>query len=349
MPDKFDKFDKFDKIKCLVPLENKSGLDKQKQLHIYYRMNLIRLFDTNVKDLWMAGKIYGLAHSYVGAEAIAVGACEAIEVTDAITSTHRGHGHCIAKGADVKKMMAELFGKYEGYNHGKGGSMHIADTEHGMMGATGIVGSGMPLALGAALAADYFDNKSVAVCFHGDGGTNQGVWHESMNMAAAWNLPVIFLIENNQLAIGTELAWISKETELYKRAAGYGVEGVQVDGFNVFDVYKAVKEASDKARAGGGPTLIEARFLRLLGHFVADDQWYRDLDKVAPYWDLCPIKRMREYMLENNVASENEIVEIEKQAEKDIADAVHYAEFECTEPPFDTLYDDIFADGEIIK
>lgn len=341
-------FEAFDRIKCLVPLENSMNLSAEKQLHMYYRMNLIRQFDTNVKDLWMAGKIYGLAHSYVGAEAIAVGACEAIGPADAITSTHRGHGHCIAKGADPKKMMAELFGKYEGYNHGKGGSMHIADTENGMMGATGIVGSGMPLALGAAFAAYYLDNKSVAVCFHGDGGTNQGVWHESMNMAAAWKLPVIFLIENNQLAVGTELDWVTKETDLYKRAAGYGITGVQVDGFNVFEVYRAVNEAADRARAGEGPTLIEARFLRLVGHFVADDQWYRDMEKVEPYWELCPIRRMREYLLSEGIAGGDELESIEHKAKEDIAAAVSYAESECSEPPKGTLYDDIYADGEVI-
>jgi len=336
-------------FKCYTPLVNDIGLTAEQQLQMLYRMSLIRNFDTKVKELWMDGKIYGLAHAYVGAEAIAVGACEAIEVKDAISSTHRGHGHCIAKGADVKRMMAELFGKYEGYNHGKGGSMHIADTEHGMLGATGIVGSGMPLALGAALAADRLGTDSVAVCFHGDGGTNQGVWHESINMAAVWNLPVIFLIENNQMAIGTELSWISKETDLYKRAAGYGIEGVQVDGFNVFEVYKAVKNAADKARKGKGPTLIEARFLRLLGHFVADDQWYRNLDEVKPYWELDPIKRLREFMLENKVAPAKKIAETEKRAEQDIADAIHYAEFECTEPPAETLYDDIYGNGEIIE
>jgi pyruvate dehydrogenase E1 component alpha subunit len=151
------------------------------------------------------------------------------------------------------------------------------------------------------------------------------------------------------MAIGTELAWISKETDLYKRAAGYGIEGVQVDGFNVLAVYKAVKEAADKARAGEGPTLIEAQFLRLLGHFVADDQWYRDMTEVEPYWELDPIVRMREYMLAEKVADESEISRTEKQAEEDIADAVHYAEFECTEPPASTLYDDIYANGEIIK
>ena len=225
-----------DKFKCFTPLESPSKLSKDDQIEMYRRMKLIREFDTNVKDLWMDNKIYGLAHSYVGAEAIAVGACAALKPEDAITSTHRGHGHVIAKGGDIKKMMAELFGKYEGYNHGKGGSMHIADVKHGMLGATGIVGSGMPIAVGSALAADRLGKKIVTICFHGDGGTNQGVWHESVNMAAAWDLPVIFVIENNQMAIGTELNSVSKELELYKRAAAYGVPGAQVDGFNVLAV-----------------------------------------------------------------------------------------------------------------
>lgn len=338
-----------EKCGCLVPLEAPPEVSLAQQLEMYYKMNLIRQFDTKVKELWMAGRIYGLAHSYVGAEAIAVGACNALRPDDYITSTHRGHGHTIAKGADVKKMMAELFGKYEGYNHGKGGSMHIADVEHGMLGATGIVGSGMPIALGAALSADLLGNGRVAICFHGDGGTNQGVWHESINMAAAWKLPVIFLIENNQFAIATELCCISKETDLYKRAIGYGIPGVLVDGFNVFEVYKAVKQAVDRARAGNGPTLIEARFLRLLGHFVADDQWYRDLDAVEPYWGYEPIKRMKEYFLEKELVTEGQLTEIENRAKKEIEDSVDYAANECTEPSIDTLYDDIYAHGEIIK
>lgn len=336
-------------FKCLKELEAPEELGLEQQKDMYYRMNLIREFDTKVKDLWMSNKIYGLAHSYVGAEAIAVGACTALRPDDFITSTHRGHGHTIAKGADVNKMMAELFGKYEGYNRGKGGSMHIADVENGMLGATGIVGSGMPIAVGSAMSADLLGNGKVTICFHGDGGTNQGVWHESINMAAAWNLPVIFLIENNQMAIGTNICTVSKETELYKRAIGYGIPGVQVDGFNVFEVYKAVKEAVELARKGQGPTLIEARFLRLLGHFVADDQWYRDLTQIEPYWELCPIKRMREYFLENNILPEEEIKEIEERAVKNIERAIEYAANECTEPSVDTLYEDIYAYGEVIK
>jgi acetoin:2,6-dichlorophenolindophenol oxidoreductase subunit alpha len=333
---------------CATELVMPPGMSLDQVREIYYKMNLIRQFDTRVKDLWMDNKIYGLAHSYVGAEAIAVGACAALRPDDYITSTHRGHGHTIAKGANVNKMMAELFGKYEGYNRGKGGSMHIADVEHGMLGATGIVGSGMPIALGSALSADLLGNGKVTVCFHGDGGTNQGVWHETINMAAAWNLPVIFLIENNQMAIGTELKCVCKETDLYKRASGYGIPGVLVDGFNVFDVFAAVREAVDRARSGGGPTLIEARFLRLLGHFVADDQWYRDMSKVDPFWEQDPIKRLKQYLQEKHLLADDELLQIETRAKEDVGRAVDYATNECTEPDIRTLYEDVYAHGEVI-
>ena len=315
---------------------------------MFRTMCLIREFDTQVRTLWMKNEIYGLAHSYVGAEAIAVGACANLSKEDFITSTHRGHGHTIAKGGDVRAMMAELHGKYEGLNRGKGGSMHIADVDIGMLGATGIVGSGMPIALGSAISANVLKNGRVTICFHGDGGTNQGVWHESLNMAAAWNLPAIFLIENNQYAIATEIGWVAKETDLYKRAVGYGIEGVQIDGFNVFEVYKAVKKAVEKAKNGGGPTLIEARFIRLLGHFVADDQWYRDLDAAQVFWEYEPVKRMREYFIAEGLLTEKQVDEIQQSAIDEIADAINYAQNECTEPPADTLYDDIYADGEII-
>ena len=335
-------------IPCLKPLEAPEGLSREMLAKMFHDMCAIREFDTKVKSLWMKNEIYGLAHSYVGAEAIAVGACSALEKDDYITSTHRGHGHTLAKGADIKKMMAELFGRYEGLNKGKGGSMHIADVDIGMLGATGIVGSGMPLALGAALSADVLGNGRVSLCFHGDGGTNQGVWHESLNMAAAWNLPAIYIVENNQYAIATKLQWASKEDNLYKRAAGYGIEGVQVDGFNIFDVYRAVKKAADKARTGGGPTLIECRYMRIPGHFVADDQWYRDKKEVEACWEVCPVKRMREYLVDNGIFSCEELDEIKQKADNKIAEAIEYARNECTEPPLDTLYDDIYANGEII-
>jgi len=336
-------------VPCLTELTQPDDLPVNIQKGMYRIMCLIREFDTKVRTLWMENKIYGLAHSYVGAEAIAVGACSAIQKTDYITSTHRGHGHTIAKGADIRAMMAELHGKYEGLNRGKGGSMHIADMDIGMLGATGIVGSGMPIAVGSALSAKVLGTGAVTICFHGDGGTNQGVWHESINMAAAWDLPVVFLIENNQYAIATELCWVSKETDLYKRAAGYAIEGVQVDGFNVFEVYKSVNRAVEKARRGEGPTLIEARFMRLPGHFVADDQWYRNKEETDAFWAVDPIKRMKEYFLRERLLAEDDFIAIAKSVEDEIADAIHYAQNDCTEPPADTLYDGVYAGGEIIK
>ena len=338
-----------EEFKCFVPLKSPKGLSLDRQKEMYYKMNLIRQFETKIKVLYEKNKIYGIAHAYIGAEAIAVGVCAALKSDDLITSTHRGHGHAIAKGADVNKMMAELFGKYEGYNMGKGGSMHIADVENGMLGATGIVGSGMPIAIGSAIASDLLENNKVTICFHGDGGTNQGVWHESINMAAAWNLPVVFVTENNQMAIGTKFCSISKETNIHKRAVGYGIPGILVDGFNIFEVYKVVKKAIDRARSGLGPTLIEARYMRLLGHFVADNQWYRDLKEVEPYWEFCPIKRMREYFLEKKVLPEDDLIKIEAKAIKKTEHAIEYASNECTEPSIDTLYKDIYADGEVIK
>lgn len=336
-------------IPCLKEYEAPVGLSLDEQKNMYRTMCLIREFDTQVRTLWMENKIYGLAHSYVGAEAIAVGACAAIRTTDYITSTHRGHGHTIAKGANIRAMMAELFGKYEGLNRGKGGSMHIADIDIGMLGATGIVGSGMPIALGSSLSAKILGKDTVTICFHGDGSTNQGVWHESINMAAAWDLPAIFLIENNQYAIATELCCISKETDLYKRAVGYGIEGIQIDGFNVFEVYNAVSQAALKARKGGGPTLIEARFMRILGHFVADDQWYRNTEEANLFWEVDPIIRMRQYFLKEGLLEEKEIDALQQSAQSDVIDAINYAQNECTEPPEETLYSDIYADGEIIR
>ncbi|UCF89935.1 MAG: thiamine pyrophosphate-dependent dehydrogenase E1 component subunit alpha [Desulfobacterales bacterium] len=333
---------------CYTELEAPKDLSLEAQLEMYYKINLIREFDTKVRELWMEKHIYGLAHSYVGAEAIAVGACAALRPDDWITSTHRGHGHVIAKGGDVSKMMAELHGKFEGYNRGKGGSMHIADVAHGMLGATGIVGSGMPLAVGAAYASDLKGDGKVAVCFHGDGGTHQGVWHESVNMAAAWSLPVIFLTENNQMAIATRLECVAGECNIHLRSTAYCIPGEIVDGFNPFEVYKAVKVAAEQARRGEGPSIIEARFMRLLGHFVADDQPYRDLSKVEPWWEFEPIKRMRAYFLGQKLVKARDLNAIEQRAKDDIAHAIDYAQKACTEPPAGTLYDDVYAHGEII-
>ena len=342
---------KLEKYKKEVMQEMKAPpeLTVEDQLEIYRKMALIREFDTNVKDLWKQNFIYGLAHAYLGAEAVAVGACAALKKGDFITSTHRGHGHVIAMGGDVKKMMSELMGKADGYCKGKGGSMHIAAMDHGMLGATGIVGSGMPIAVGSALTAQVLKKDYVTICFHGDGGTNQGVWHESLNMSAVWNLPVIFLCENNQWAISMPYEKAAKNPNVADRAIGYGIPGVTVDGFNPFAVYAAVRDAATLARKGEGPTLIEARYYRYIGHFVADDERYRDTTTSKPWAEsMDPVKRMREYLLQSGIADETRLDDIYASMAKEVQDAIEHAKA-APEPTAESLYDDLYSPEFIAK
>jgi pyruvate dehydrogenase E1 component alpha subunit len=318
------------------------GGDQLKQM--YARMRLIREFDTVVKELWKQDFIYGLAHSYVCAEAIAVGACSALRDGDYITSTHRGHGHTIAKGGDPRRMMAELMGRADGYNRGKGGSMHIAAVDMGMLGATGIVGSAMPIAVGAALTAKTLGQDFVTVCFHGDGATNQGVWHESINLASAWDLPVIFLCENNQWAISMPYEQAVGNPSVADRAVGYGIPGITVDGFNALAVHDAVAEAAERARSGGGPTLIEARFYRYIGHFVADDESYRDLECNQQWERFDPIARLGQFLLDGSVVDEAWLEEADAAAVAAVEDATEFAKA-APQPELDTLYDGLYSDA----
>jgi TPP-dependent pyruvate/acetoin dehydrogenase alpha subunit len=327
----------------LKPMAPSPDLDDRQLKEMYARMRLIREFDTAVKELWKQDFIYGLAHSYVCAEAIAVGACAALRDGDYITSTHRGHGHTIAKGGDPRRMMAELMGRAAGYNKGKGGSMHIAAVDMGMLGATGIVGSAMPIAVGAALTAKTLGQDFVTVCFHGDGATNQGVWHESINLAAAWDLPVIFLCENNQWAISMPYEQAVKNPSVADRAVGYGIPGVTVDGFNAIAVHDAVAEAAERARDGGGPTLIEARFYRYIGHFVADDEAYRDTDCNAQWQKYDPITRMAAFLVESGAADEAWLAEVDAAAVAAVVDATEFAKA-APQPELDTLYDGLYSD-----
>jgi pyruvate dehydrogenase E1 component alpha subunit len=325
-----------------APMQPPSQLSVEDQLEMYRKMAVIRVFDTRVKELWQQNFIYGLAHSYVGAEAVAVGACTALREGDYITSTHRGHGHTIAMGGDLNKMMAELMGKYDGYCRGKGGSMHIAAVDDGMLGATGIVGSGMPIAVGAGLTAKVLKRDFVTVCFHGDGGTNQGIWHESINLASTWDLPVVFLCENNQWAISFPYYRAAKNPRVADRAIGYGIPGVTVDGFNPFAVYKAVREATDRARDGEGPTLIEARFYRYIGHFVADDEHYRDLTTNEPWQELDPVGRMANYLVESGITSQAEVDAIYQEAWDAVEQAIEFGK-QAPEPHPDTLYEGLYS------
>ncbi len=247
---------------------------RQFLLECYRSMATIRRFEDRVHDEFAAGKIPGFVHLYAGEEASAVGVCSQLSARDMIASTHRGHGHCIAKGCDVTGMMKEIFGRSEGLCGGKGGSMHIADLAKGMMGANGIVGGGPPLICGAALTAKYLKTGGVAVTFVGDGGSNQGTTLESYNLAKVWQLPVIFVVEDNGYAESTASAWSVAGSQV-GRAAGFGMPGYEVDGFDFFAVYDVAREAIERAREGGGPSLIHAKLMRYYGHFEGDAMTYR--------------------------------------------------------------------------
>jgi len=255
-------------------------LTRDQLLGAYRMMRAIREFEERVHAEFATGEIPGFVHLYAGEEASAVGVCSNLDERDTIASTHRGHGHCIAKGVDVGEMMAEIYGRKTGSCRGKGGSMHIADMSKGMLGANGIVGGGPPLICGTALAAKIKATGGVGVAFFGDGGSNQGTTLESMNLACVWNLPAIFVAENNGYAESTASTWSVASDNIADRAAGFGMPGVIVDGFDFFAVHEAASEAIARARGGGGPTLIEMKFTRYFGHFEGDQQTYRG-DEVA--------------------------------------------------------------------
>lgn len=325
------------------------GLDREEQLKMYSNMWLTRKFEEAVKPLWMANKVHGYYHPYITEEAIGTGIISQLKKEDYIGSTHRGHGHLIAKGGDINKMMAELFGKDEGYNRGRGGSMHITDISVGMLGASGIVGAAVAPAVGSALRSWIKGTDDVTVVFFGDGGANAGSVSESMNMAAAWKLPVIFVCENNQWAIATDFARVTGEQDLYKRGIGFGIPSYRCDGFNIYQIWETAKAAIERARAGEGPTFIECKTMRMLGHHATDDSWYRDMTVCDKYWEIEPIKRMGEFMVENKIATQEELDAIEADAMKQVEASIEYADTQCHEPSPDSFYDYIYADGEVIK
>lgn len=247
-------------------------------LSLHRTMLTIRLFEERVSREFRTGEIPGFVHVYVGQEAVAAGVCANLRDDDYITSTHRGHGHCIAKGCDLDRMMAEIYGREDGLCKGRGGSMHIADFSRGMLGANAIVGGGIAVATGAGLAASVRGSEQVAVAFFGDGAANQGVLHESLNLAAIWHLPVLFVCENNGFAESTPAAYATSVTDVAMRAGGYEIPGVVADGADVRAVYAAARDAVARARAGEGPTLLEVKTYRFMGHFEGDPERYRDDD-----------------------------------------------------------------------
>lgn len=309
-------------------------------INLYKKMLMIREFEQRItKD---AGKIKSpLVHPYTGEEAIAVGACAAINQDDYITSTHRGHGHFIAKDGDVNSLMAEIYGKEDGICGGRGGSMHVADFSKNMLGANGIVGAGPPLALGVALASKMRNEGKVVLTFFGDGAANQGMLHESMNLAATWKLPVIFILENNMYGWSTPTQNATAVKDLSLRAQGYGMKGVIIDGNDVIEVYKTTKDAVDFARKGGGPTLIECKTFRIQGQTTTDADKYRSNEEKEEWKKRCPIEMYKTRLIKGEVIDRTMIQEIEEKTLEQIELSVKFSK-KSKKPDTGTVLDNVY-------
>ncbi|MFO1349721.1 MAG: thiamine pyrophosphate-dependent dehydrogenase E1 component subunit alpha [Gammaproteobacteria bacterium] len=318
-------------------------ISREELLDSYQKMCTIREFEEAARVEFANGQIPGFVHLYAGEEASGVGVCQHLNPgVDYIASTHRGHGHCIAKGCDVDAMMLEIFGKAGGLCNGKGGSMHIADLSKGMMGANGIVGGGPPLICGAALAAKTLKTGGVAIAFVGDGGSNQGTTFESMNLAAVWKLPAIFIFENNGYAESTSSSWSVASGDIGKRAAAFGMPGKIVDGNDFFAVYEAAQEAIERARGGGGPTLLEFKLNRYYGHFEGDAQTYRGKDEVKTLRETKdPLKIFRNRVTKDGLLKAADLDGIEGEAKKIIANALAKAKA-APWPSLDAVHTDVY-------
>ncbi len=344
-------------IEQVSALIEEQSLTKEQLLGFLRQMMEIRALENNIANLLGKAVLKGASHLYAGQEAVAVGAVAALKDGDLITSTHRGHGHAHAHGdtyaqtpeakqTHYNEMMAEVLGKSGGYCKGKGGSMHIADVVHGNLGATGIVGGNIPVAVGAALAQKIKGSDAVVLCFFGDGASNTGNFHESLNMASLWDLPVVFVVENNLYAMSVPWAKASKLPHVADRACAYGIPGVTVDGMNVLEVRKAVVEAVDRARSGKGPTIVECQTYRYYGHSHSDPRAYRTREEEAEYKDRDPVKRLHTDMAAVGMLSEVEFETAEDLVQKKLDEAMRYSE-KSAEPNPDQLYTDVFAPSKI--
>lgn len=315
----------------------------QDDLTFFYKQMLrIRYFEEAVRDAVKKNLFHGTTHLCIGQEATAVGACAALSPVDKITSTHRGHGHSIAKGADLKKMMAEIFGKETGYSKGKGGSLHIADVSSGHLGANGVVAAGIPIAVGSALRSQMTGEGDVTLSFFGDGATNEGAFHEALNIAAIWKLPVVFLCENNQYGMSSHIDDMVAIKHLSSRAAAYGFPGVTVDGNDLGEVIQAAEKAVAHARSGKGPYFIEAETYRLSGHSKSDKEKYRTVEEVNVWYEKDPIVRYEHYLFRENIINEKEAHDIRMLIAQETEEALHFAK-ESSEPSADELYKDVYA------
>ncbi len=305
-------------------------------------MLLIRAFEEKAEELYALGRVHGTMHLSIGQEAVAVGVCEALRPDDYILSTHRGHGHCIAKGADVRRMMAEFLGKETGYCRGRGGSMHIADVDGGNLGANGIVAGGLPIATGVGLSIQMRRTGQVCVAFFGDGAANEGAFHESVNLASIWDLPVVFVCENNQYAMSMPVRRAMRVERIADRACAYGIPGRTVDGMDVLAVFEAAQEAVERAREGKGPSLLECVTYRYRGHSKSDRQRYRTRDEVEFWRARDPIERLRAYLEGQGLLAPEDYEAMRRAAREQIEEAVRFAE-ESPEPDPARLLEDVYA------
>jgi pyruvate dehydrogenase E1 component alpha subunit len=318
-------------------------VDRDTLLEIYRRLLRCRLFDERVLVLHSRGEIVGTVHASLGQEGEIVGACMALRTDDLMVGNHRSHGHPIGKGADMNALMAELYGKVTGVNRGKGGSMHLADFSVGSLGETSIVGTGIPVAAGAALGCKLLGDDRVSLCFFGDGASNAGAFHEGLNLAAIWDLPALFLCENNLYASGTRLSTVCSVPDIAIRATSYGIPGIVVDGQDSLAVYQVVSEAAERARAGAGPTLIEAKTYRYDVHsggmgFVDD----RPTEEVEAWRSRDPIEIHRDYLLDEKVAEADELAQIEQAVRDEVDAAVIFAK-ESPFPEVDEAYEHVYS------
>jgi len=318
------------------------AMDGERMREALRLMLTIRLFDERALALYRAGEMRGTTHPYIGMEAVGVGVMLALQPGDYVTSTHRGHGHTIAKGGDPKRMMAELLGKATGYSGGKGGSMHIADMDKHMLGANGIVGGGMGLATGAALTAKLQKTGAVAICFFGDGALEQGILHETTNLAAIWKLPVVYVCENNQYAMSARSDWSIAGGNPASRAAGYGIPGVSIDGMDFFSVFQNASELVERARRGDGPSYLVCNTYRFHGHHAGDPLNYREKEEVERWREQDPIEKVKQVALDRGLLPSDEIADLEQSIESQIEDAVEFAR-NSPDPTPDQLMTDIYA------
>ena len=316
-------------------------ISKQKLEEMYEKMLLTRKFEEKVAYFFSMGMVHGTTHLYVGEEATATGVCCALETNDVIASTHRGHGQCISKGIDIKRMMAEFLGREAGYCKGKGGSMHIADLEGGNLGANGVVGGGIPLAVGAGITTQMKKIDRIVVCFFGDGAANQGTFHESLNLASIWKLPVLFVCEDNKYGMSMSRYKAMNIEDIAIRAKSYGIPGKTIDGNDAVAVYEETQKARKYVKENG-PMLLVCDTYRFLGHSKSDANVYRTKDEIAQWKAKGPLKQMRKYLLENKVFAESELKAIEDRAVQTIEEAVLFAE-SSPYPSIDTIMDDVYA------